>query len=1533
MPTKRLLTIISHPKFFTHGNPCEILVTSAVGTGGSTFDHITTVQDITGDGIIPVEIIKSHPNAGQANILKYSAVNLGSGFNDPFASSGFPAGVQVSMREIKVFFQSGHFETFTIPLSVRNWYSYPSPLFNFNMAGTIGSYLLVGEDPHMNDYKNTHVNASVDPITGIPIHNFYSMSDDYYGTLGGVTGNPNYEGVIQSYAKFTKYSGAGGGSFNIGPNTNNFFSASEILTKVTPGTNCWSSYVKTKVSTSFAQADGPPYSSHNDWIANMYGVNGYTTPDAFNSGRQEWHRVDFLLQDNNLKWHGDLGIVDGVLMDINQLETKMANKVLSDPLTASTYNCSNLAAFYSKIDPQVLIGAYEHGNEIWDSLHDNVMTWTQAFNIATAGADDPNFAGSSQHFVYRIYFADNLPNPNNPVTYTFTVCDNSGSANYYLTTSKDCSGQTIPAANLPGGVDHAVTTFIPNNSCCGGCSLQNDIRTGSLANGPGCVSFGTTDGVIEVDTSDPAWTSNTNTGNPWSSGSTYTFNLSLSNGASITQTMPPTGGNTTTVANCVTNTTSGTEHEITCPSSSLISPYMQVSGAGIPTGAYVGQILTGTAGNNVTKFTIVDIVGNTLLATAAATVTLTFAAGHKFYFGNLAPNTGALGSTHYILSVTDEDGCSIETLITLCEADEPEGCTDNTAINYNSTAVIDDGSCLLCDAVTGQLEDVNGNDIGDLFTNTTVTVVDTTLGTSTGSITVSTNVAAAFQAVNPATGSPYIDIGTSHEQYKVELYQLTTPGDPSTAGALLLQDSLQSSTFGYNPVKTWTSRPYGHYATKVYLVDTNTVSEAEECFTWIFATVRVPVCDDPNSTHYDTTVPADFRIPDISLCTTNCPQPHIELAAIDDGLTTIPPRCNGNPPTFNPNATECCPEPVIYIHYGSVWNSLFPACAVADSVVPDPFSQPHIQHDVWLFNGVPIANQTTSVQPGATDLSGYGVGVSKNFGTTANPNSSGEIGGPGACITQQLGTGTYTLEVYRELVDGTICMASLDVLITVPNDGCLDPASINYNPNATCPGACLYETYDCDPVTGVCFDPGTGQGPYATLMDCQANCVPVGIDGCTDPCAINYDPAATTDDGTCEYKACLDSAASNFEYSCDCGINIPTATINDQACCTFTCQDLPTVTITTTDATGTCTSLNADGQVTFNYQSTNGSTNFNVQIYSGLPVSANLIYSYVPDVSTTPAPDGSTNTLTSLATGTYTIVFTDMFGCEHEEIFAISGPGITFGCTDPLASNYSSTATCDDGSCIYCGCTDPLAINYDPSAMCDDGSCLYRDEKNPCIPRKLKKAIVTLKACLAQKGSEWLTEYKIGTNVDCSTMNKWKLILLGYVLKAQKSENGFGLGCLFNCADKGTPNIEDVILNCNDLWVTGAAFTGLNDAATNGASILGSSWTSGEGTTITDPAAYFVSGQKLGLGDVIKMPSGFIYKVVSIATQQLGPHTFDLQDMNPETATGVASGNWTKCSDENYVDITTSVNYYDNFLNFVNKFCEDCNIPPAWKQI
>ena len=1502
---KRLVSISSNPPPFfgvipgssgLWSAPAPSIIVSDLKNSGTGWDYLVAVDDITGDGnlggiLIPSNFPVSGYSGGKVR-LRYTAI--------PFATASTQL---VSIRKIQVTFTSGHIEVFDIPLVIfphfngvyDTWFMLDMP----NMTAYGNQYAAMVDAS--SGYYSAHPQAAVDASL-VPIHNFYSVT--VQGSYGKA--NPPAAPIINTpYHIFSKWSGVNATTL-VGINTNPFFTPSEQLVEVPVATG-------SRLTTCFI--DGASSRSHNDRLAHTYGLNGLTTPDATNSSRQEWHKIDFILQENNPQWHDNLETQSGTLMDIAGIKTKMNANLgfMQGTYTAPVYPNN----FYSSIDVNVDIGVRYTTSDIWDSLGDNVMTWSAAYDLATRGVDG---VGVNPHyyFTYKIFYAENLtaPVPPNPL-HVFNVCDSVGDPSYYLTTNKDCSGATIPAANLPGGANHNITTFVPNNLCCSGCLLDIEAVTQ-------CVTYGQTDGYIEVTTTDPPWTSITPTGDPWTSGSQFTYTLALSNAASLTQTAPPTGGNTVTQANCVTNTTGGTEHEVTCPSSSTIVPWMEVSGAGIPAGTYVGNILAGTAGNNVTKFTLQDAVGNTVQATAAATVTLTFAAGFRFYFGSLAPNTGALAGTHYILTVTDHSGCVLTTNLALTECAPPDGCTDNAAINYDASAVNDDGSCLVCDATTGKLEDVNGNDIGDLFLSPAVVITDATVNAS--NVPQSDGIASVTTTLDPSLQS-YVSLGAT-ETYTMALYPITIPGDPTTIGAVIsTATGIASTTFNYSPQHSFTSLSYGHYAVKVQFVDSNNVLEAEECFTWVYFTVKVPVCDDPLNADYNTTVPSDFRIPDASLCSSvlgaNCPAA-IPFIEISDDPTYSFCDCTGNCTNNLLDASLCNPAVAAAFMVGYGGMGCNGAGFAAGTFMTGAAGGYHTS--VWLHNGIPISNQFTV--GAANDVSGYGVGITGAEGNGGQMGTSGILrDSSSTSLMNQYGTGTYTFELHRILADGTPCIYSTSIFWTQPNDGCLDPLAINYNPAADCPGPCIFESFNCDPTLG-CIDPGDGSGVYPTILDCQLNCIPPGVDGCTDSCAINYNAAATTDDGTCEYKACLDPAASNYQYSCACGINIPTATVNDPLCCILPCADLPTTVVTTTNASGTCVpgGSNSDGSVTFTQTNTNGAPGYDFQIIDSL---LNVVYTYV----TPPLIlSGNSVTYSVLPAGVYKIITVDTLGCTHLEVFSIGLTAPGAGCTDILADNYDATATCDDGSCIYEGCTDPNAANYNPNAIADDGSCTYINEKNRCIPKALKKAIVTLKACLAQKGTNWLDEYKIGTNVDCSTMNKWKLILLGYVLQANKSENGFGLGCLFNCADKGTPDINTIVDNCNDLWVQGSNYTGLNDAASTGSPVFGTSWTTGEGTTITDPALFFVASQKLSLGDVIKMPSGLIWKVISITTNQAGPFTFALNGLNPETATGIASGNWAQCSDNNFIDITTNVNYYDNFLNFVNKYCKDCNIPPAWRQ-
>jgi hypothetical protein len=67
---------------------------------------------------------------------------------------------------------------------------------------------------------------------------------------------------------------------------------------------------------------------------------------------------------------------------------------------------------------------------------------------------------------------------------------------------------------------------------------------------------------------------------------------------------------------------------------------------------------------------------------------------------------------------------------------------------------------------------------------------------------------------------------------------------------------------------------------------------------------------------------------------------------------------------------------------------------------------------------------------------------------------------------------------------------------------------------------------------------------------------------------------------------------------------------------------------------------------------------------------------------------------------------------------------VIYGCTDTVSSNYDSTATHDNGSCIYYfGCVDPNATNYNPWANVDDGSCIMDVACNDSIETLLNVAI------------------------------------------------------------------------------------------------------------------------------------------------------------------------------------------------------------------
>ena len=253
--------------------------------------------------------------------------------------------------------------------------------------------------------------------------------------------------------------------------------------------------------------------------------------------------------------------------------------------------------------------------------------------------------------------------------------------------------------------------------------------------------------------------------------------------------------------------------------------------------------------------------------------------------------------------------------------------------------------------------------------------------------------------------------------------------------------------------------------------------------------------------------------------------------------------------------------------------------------------------------------------------------------------------------------------------------------------GCTDEGACNYNPSATLGSlsACEYPAIpflDCD---GNCLNDSDDDG----VCDEQE------IPGCTDVDAVNFNPYATDDNGTCIILqgGCVLPFACNFDLeadfylpgSCDfsCLFNVSEGSCYHELACNYGAEDEPCLFFDeqgNTCVPGGCNIIEA-----CNYNSNavynDGTCEFTTCEVFGCNVTTACNF----DVSAT-VNDGSCDFVTCLS-------------------------NIVEGCTNPMACNFDMEATLNDGTCDFAscsglGCTDVNACNFDDAALLNDGSCI-----------------------------------------------------------------------------------------------------------------------------------------------------------------------------------------------------------------------------------
>ncbi|MFK7757696.1 MAG: reprolysin-like metallopeptidase [Flavobacteriales bacterium] len=245
--------------------------------------------------------------------------------------------------------------------------------------------------------------------------------------------------------------------------------------------------------------------------------------------------------------------------------------------------------------------------------------------------------------------------------------------------------------------------------------------------------------------------------------------------------------------------------------------------------------------------------------------------------------------------------------------------------------------------------------------------------------------------------------------------------------------------------------------------------------------------------------------------------------------------------------------------------------------------------------------------------------------------------------------------------------------------------------------------------------------------------------GCTSPSACNYNASAGCDDGSCQEGGCTEEAACNFNPNAECEDNtcvfgavndicvnaIPldlgVNTINNTNTCILEGYSVPSTGCNTTN--GWCNQNGIEADVWYSFTTPNGPTEITLETsFDGtgtLTDTQMAVFNGCGGALIAANDDGgadqwmsklefSCNALTPNTTY-YVLIdgYSGDIGSANLTMTFNGAPCGIPGCTDPNACNFSSNATADDGSCDYScgGCTNELACNYDENAQFDDESC------------------------------------------------------------------------------------------------------------------------------------------------------------------------------------------------------------------------------------